>query len=240
TLISVLGSYSRGGLVALSAMSAFYWLRSRAKISIAFSAILVIGLVLGFMPQKYFDRINSISDAKRDGSVQGRFDAWEVAWEVALHRPFGAGFDGPRQPEIWDKYLPAAQNRASHSIYFMVLGEHGFIGLSIYLWIIIGGWANFSRIRKLSFRNPDLLWAQDLNVALQASTVGFLVGGAALPIAYYDGFFLILTIGVVTRHLLEAGLNPKTAGGRPIVDEFRTQPVGSADNTDAGLLPAPS
>jgi len=237
TIASVLGSYSRGGLIALASMIFLLWLKSRAKLAIAFSAIVVAGLAIGFMPQQYMDRISTISDAQHDESVRGRFDAWQVAWQVALHRPLGAGFDGPRQPKIWNKYLPGVQNRASHSIYFMVLGEHGFIGFGIYLWIIISGWGNFAKSRKLCRGNPDLVWAQDLTAALQASIVGFLIGGAALPMAYYDEFFLILTVGAATRHLLEANLNRRPTTDRTIIRERESSSAEVMSTTDASKLP---
>jgi probable O-glycosylation ligase (exosortase A-associated) len=139
------------------------------------------------MPQKYMDRISTIGTASEDSSFQGRLDAWEVAWHTALDRPMGAGFEGPQQPANWDLYLPGVHRRASHSIYFMVLGEHGFIGLTIYLAMIFAAWRNLVKTLKLTRDRPELLWAKDLAQALQVSVIGFLVGGAALPMAYYTG-----------------------------------------------------
>jgi O-antigen ligase len=101
------------------------------------------------------------------------------------------------------KYLPEAKPRASHSIYFMVLGEHGFVGLGLYLLMIFAAWRNLVRIPKLCRDRPDLLWASDLARSLQVSVIGFLVGGAALPMAYYDGFLVLLAAGAVLRALVE-------------------------------------
>lgn len=203
TIVSVLGSYSRGGLIALAAMLAFLWVKSRTKLVTLALAVMVGMTCVLFMPQKYLDRIATIAQPSDDASFQGRLDAWNVAWQVALDRPFGAGFEGPQQPEVWTKYRPEAQPRASHSIYFMVLGEHGFIGLGLYLALLYAAWRNLIRVRKLTRNRPELLWARDLSQALQVATIGFLVGGAALPMAYYDGFLLLLTAGVVLRGLVE-------------------------------------
>jgi probable O-glycosylation ligase (exosortase A-associated) len=194
-LASVLGSYSRGGLVALAAMLGYLWIKSKTKAATFMLAVLAFVGVFVAMPDKYMERISTISSAAQtDESFRGRLDAWEVAWETALDRPLGAGFDGPRQFIIWNRYLPEATARASHSIYFMVLGEHGFIGLTIYLFLILATWLNLWKVQKITDNDPDLQWAADLSRALQVSLVGFCVGGAALPMAYYDGFFSLLAV----------------------------------------------
>ena len=203
TVISVLGSYSRGGLIALAAMLVYLWTKSRAKVATLAVAIMVGLMALVFMPQKYADRIPTIQNASEDSSFQGRLDAWRVAWDTALDRPLGAGFDGPRQDVIWMRYLPDAVPRASHSIYFMVLGEHGFLGFGLYLAMIFLAWRDLVRVLKLCGDRTDLLWASDMARALQVSMIGFMVGGAALPMAYYDGFLVLLGIGAALRAIVE-------------------------------------
>jgi putative inorganic carbon (HCO3(-)) transporter len=207
---SIIGSYSRGAFVALAAMLGYLWLKSRARLVTGAIAVAALAIALIMMPQKYFDRIGTLNNVSQDSSFQGRLDAWNVAWHVAKDRVFGAGFDGPRQPEVWNNYLPDAQARASHSIYFMVLGEHGFIGLALYLALCLAAWLNLMRVQKLTRSRPELLWARDLASALQVGIVGFLVGGAALPMAYYDGFLTLLAVGVCLRHVVERALSPAT------------------------------
>jgi probable O-glycosylation ligase (exosortase A-associated) len=213
-LISILASYSRGGLIALTAMMGFLWVGSRAKGVIAVAVAVGALLVFNFMPQQYLDRINTIQNAQEDESFRGRLSSWYVAWNVALDRPLGAGFDGPRQPAIWNQYLPNEQSFVSHSIYFMVLGEHGFIGLGLYLIILFIAWRNFRRVLYLTRDAPKLLWARDLAFALQVSMIGFLIGGAALPVAYYDGFLSLLALGAALRKLVEEETAVQNEGPR--------------------------
>jgi putative inorganic carbon (HCO3(-)) transporter len=192
----------------MGAMLAFLWLKSRARIAMAFIGILAIGTTLLFMPPKYFTRMSTIENVNQDSSFQGRIDAWTVAWDVAKDRVLGAGFDGPRQDAIWNQYLPGVETRASHSIYFMVLGEHGFIGLAIYLALLAAAWRNLSRTIALSRDKPELLWAKDLASACQVGMIGFMVGGAALPMAYYDGFLTLLAMTVPLRAMIETRCAP--------------------------------
>ncbi|MGE4062931.1 MAG: putative O-glycosylation ligase, exosortase A system-associated [Rhodospirillaceae bacterium] len=208
TFIAAIGSYSRGAMVALVAILGYLWLKSSAKLITA--PILVCLLMVGVMvmPAKYMDRLNTLENVMEDESFRGRLDAWEVAWEVAKDNPLGAGFEGPRQPVVWNDYLPDRQARAAHSIYFMVIGEHGFIGLGIYLLIFAVTWWNLFRIRKLTKAQPELKWARDLGFALEVSMVGFMVGGAALSMAYYDGFLTLVALTEIVRRLVQEAVNP--------------------------------
>jgi probable O-glycosylation ligase (exosortase A-associated) len=208
TFAGAIGSYSRGAIVALAAILGYLWLKSPAKIVTGPALVCVILVGIMAMPAKYMDRLNTMNNVMEDESFRGRLDAWEVAWETAKDHPLGAGFDGPRQPVIWDKYLPDRPARASHSIYFMVLGEHGFIGLGIYLLICAACWRNLQRVRKLTAGNEEQKWAYDLAFALQVSMVGFLVGGAALPMAYYDGFFTLLAMTTTLLRLVQTAAAP--------------------------------
>lgn len=207
-LAAIIGTYSRGGLIAMAAMLGFLWLKSRARLALGLAGMILVSATLLFMPAKYFERISTINNVQQDTSFQGRIDAWVVALGVAKDRVLGAGFDGPRQAAIWNQYRPGAESRASHSIYFMVLGEHGFIGLALYLGICFFAWRNLSRVRTLTRDAPDHLWARDMAAALQVGMIGFLVGGAALPMAYYDGFLSVIAMTAPLRMLVEARLAP--------------------------------
>ncbi|MHB1207210.1 MAG: putative O-glycosylation ligase, exosortase A system-associated, partial [Rhodospirillaceae bacterium] len=223
TLAAAIGSYSRGGLIAMAVMLGFLWLRGRAKMATAALAVVAVATAWMFMPAKYMERIGTINELQDDSSFQGRLDAWQVALGVASDSVVGAGFDGPRQGAVWRRYLPEAEPRASHSIYFMVLGEHGVIGLVIYLGMCAAAWLNLSRVLGLTRKRPDMLWANDLARACQVAMVGFLVGGAALPMAYYDGFLVILAIGACLRRVVEEA-------GAPARQHEAKTAKGSADS----------
>ena len=58
----------------------------------------------------------------------GRINAWHTAFNLAKDRVTGGGFDTFQGP-TFRKYAPEPENvHAAHSIYFQVLGDHGFIG----------------------------------------------------------------------------------------------------------------
>jgi putative inorganic carbon (HCO3(-)) transporter len=207
TLISVVGSYSRGAIVALGALAIFGWLRSRRKIlylvlagAFAFSTTI-------FMPQAFWDRVNTIqsSSTQDDASVHGRLVAWQVAYKYANdHFPFGAGFYGPQLPGIFNSYFPEEEPHAAHSIYFQVLGEHGYIGLIIYIMIIVGAFWSSAQVMRAARGREEYAWAGTLALMIQMSLVAFCVGGAALSMAYYDMFVLGVALLVPLRDLVGA------------------------------------
>lgn len=195
TLISVLGSYSRGAIIALGALAVFGWLRSTRKLLyVGVAAIFLVG-ALSFMPAAYWSRVNTIQNAQQDQSFTDRLQSWQVTYHYANdHFPFGAGFYGPQLGAIYDSYFPGQTPHAAHSIYFQVLGEHGYIGLALYLIVIAGAFVQTVRIRRKVRGRLDLAWIDQLTLMIQMSLVAFCVGGAALSMAYYDMFILLIAL----------------------------------------------
>lgn len=195
SVVSIVGSYSRGAYLGLAAVALVGLFRTKRWFLYLALVVALAVPVYNFMPESFHERVNSISDAKNDASFQGRLDAWEVAYKVAIDRfPMGAGFYGPQRHAIFHHYLPGVEAHAAHSIYFQVLGEHGFVGLAIYLALIAAAFLTAARLRKLTRGVPELEWNYQLASMIQVSLVAFCVGGAALSLAYYDVFIMEVTL----------------------------------------------
>jgi putative inorganic carbon (hco3(-)) transporter len=198
TVVGVIGTYSRGALVGLAALGLLGLLRMKNRLVYLTVGAVLIAFVFQFMPAKYFDRMNtmnSVDSVQTDQSFHGRLVAWEVAYRYANdHFPFGAGFYGPQLAPLYHSYFPNEKNHAAHSIYFQVLGEHGYIGLAIYLMLLAGGFVACSQIMARSRGQPERQWIYELGTAIQASLVVFCVSGAALSLAYYDLFVIDVSL----------------------------------------------
>ncbi len=188
TGVAILGTYSRGGLIALAAVSAVLFLKSRRRIAI----VLVIG-TLGYtayhvMPDPWIQRMDTLRNAGQVNTAQTRIQSWEFATNVALHRPVvGGGFKVYQSTAMWNLYGPEdAKPRAIHSIYFRVLGEQGFLGLALFLALLFTSWRSCSRVRKRTRRSLDQRWAYDLASMLQVSLVAFMTAGLATTSSYFD------------------------------------------------------
>ena len=71
TLAAIIGTYSRGALLALTAMGGVLWLRSSRKLPVAIAAIICIAGLLTFMPQKWFDRMDTINTYEKINRHRG-------------------------------------------------------------------------------------------------------------------------------------------------------------------------
>jgi hypothetical protein len=88
-----------------------------------------------------------------------------------------------------------------------VLGEHGWIGLALYLAIWWLTWRDAAQLRRLTKGRADLSWVFRLAGMCQVSLVGFMVGGAFLSLAYFDLPYNLMVIIVVTKRWLLLKLN---------------------------------
>lgn len=186
TAVTVLGTYSRGALLGLGAMAVFLWLKAPKKLGFGIAVVVVGALALGLMPEQWWDRMHTIKTYGADESALGRINAWWTAFHIANDRIFGGGFM-IYMPQVFAIYAPDPFDvHAAHSIYFQVMGEHGWIGLIIFMSIGILTWRDAGRLIALTKGRPDLLWAGQLAAMTQVSMVGYAVSGAFLSLAYYD------------------------------------------------------
>ncbi len=213
TTIAVLGTYSRGGLIGLSVILGYLWLKSRHKVAIAVVAVTAGVIGAGLMPAKWYERMNTIETAGQDNSFQARLQAWGFALSVAKARPLlGSGFASSEDTAIWVQYVPdigfqgdRVFGRAMHSIYFQVLADHGYVALGLFVALLGLTWLSAGRVTRLARRDPELAWAARLASMIRVSLSGYMVAGAALSMAYWDvAFMLIALISVLRRLVAEA------------------------------------
>ena len=203
--VAVLGTYSRGGLLAVSAMLIFLWLKSRRKFLLALLVIPLAPLAITTMPAAWFDRMSTIRTYDQDASALGRINAWKTAFNIANDRPFvGGGFE-LYSKEVFAKYAPDAEDvHAAHSVYFQMLGEHGYVGLLLFLSLGVASWTMARRTIALTKNRPDAAWAGHLARAFQVSLVGYAIGGAFVNIGYWDLMYYEIVLVVVTWRLMAA------------------------------------
>jgi probable O-glycosylation ligase (exosortase A-associated) len=198
-----LGSQSRGALLAISTMAFYFWWHGQNKLRIGLVLLIIAVPLIFFMPDSWSTRMATIGTYQDDSSAMGRINAWWSAWNSAFHYPFGVGFTSARQ-ELFALYAPnGGRQLAAHSIYFQVLGNHGFVGLFIFLGIFIATWRSAGWLRVQQFSNPDAKWCNELGTFCQVSLAGYAVGGAFLSLAYFDLPYNIMVLVVITRAWVE-------------------------------------
>ncbi len=232
---TALGTQSRGALVGLVCMGAFFWVKGNRKL---FSGAIIVGIVLvglPMMPDTWWDRMGTIKTYDADDSALGRINAWGMAFNLAKDRIFGGGFS------IWNAatfqiYGPEPDRvHAAHSIYFQVMGEHGFIGLGLWMAIGVSTWLAARDVIKLSRDQSDLKWAADLGPMIQVSMIAYASSGAFLSLSYYDLPYNVMIMAVIAQRMVRASLREaEKAGGSPGKTVPVTAPAAPAAATRWG------
>ena len=234
---SVLGSQSRGALVALLAMLMFLGVKSRYPVR--FTALLVIALAIGisFMPDSWTSRMETIQNHQEEGSAMSRIYTWQTLLNVALDRPLvGAGFRADNIG-VFMTYAPTDAKFqvfegnvwVAHSIYLQALGEHGFVGLLLFLAIWLWCWMTAARLARRASALEDLkTWVPQLMRMCQVSIIGFCVGGAFLSLMnvdlpYYILIFIVLCKCAVDAQMQQAVVSQPAVRGMATMAQMPAQ-----------------
>lgn len=206
TVLTVIGTYSRGAFLGLALMGVLMVVRSRAKLWGLGIGAIAVAIALATVPANWYQRMGTISETP-DESVQGRYNAWHTAWNAATRRPLtGGGFSFGEQQAVWDEYsdLPKGSHlHAAHNIYFEVLGEHGFIGLTIYVLLMLSALRNTVLTVRKGKNWPEAKVAVELANALQLSIICVAVAGNSLSLAYYDVYLTLYALTFALRRIVE-------------------------------------
>lgn len=195
---AALGSQSRGALLAISAMAITLWWRGKSKLQIGILLIAVALPLIAFMPDEWTARMATIENYEEDDSAMGRISAWWTAWGIAWHYPAGVGFNAAT-PELFSRFSPYPDSvHAAHSIYFQVLGNHGFVGLILFLGIWLSTMRLAGQLRNQKNLMSEAQWTVDLGAMCQVTLVGYAVGGAFLSLSYFDLPYNIMVLVVLT------------------------------------------
>lgn len=216
-LATIMGTFSRGGLLGIVAVGSLAFIRNPKKIRNTLILIPLVIAAITFAPSRWSDRMDTIAEAGQDNSFMGRVIAWKQSTLLAMDHPiFGGGFYAVQDFTIWTKYalefhklrfIPTDEPHptrafAAHSIYFQTLGDLGFVGLGIFLAILISSWRNATATIRAARDRPEWHWARDLAKVLQYTLFAYAVSGAALNMAYFDFMYMIFAILVALRHLV--------------------------------------
>jgi probable O-glycosylation ligase (exosortase A-associated) len=222
TVMSILGTQSRGALLGLLVTGVWLILKTRNRGPLLALVVLASVPVMTFMPETWHSRMETIKDYEQDASAVGRINAWWSAWYLAQDRIVGGGMGALTTSSIMRAYAPNPNDyHDAHSIYFQVLADHGFIGLGLYLTVLVTSVVTLRSIRLRTRGKPGLAWMSDLAAMINVSLVAFSVSGAFLGLAYFDLMLtqLALVVGVDTLLRRETvGVGAEARAGEATVE----------------------
>jgi len=208
TIIAIIGTRSRGAFVGVIVMLSVLFSKNLKNIGFVIFIGLVFYSVMQFMPADWQARMGTITTDTEsiDSSAQGRLDAWEFAYNIAAANPLtGGGFECFRR-WLFNIYAPGNMVHDAHSIYFEILGEHGFIGLGMFLILGLFCLLSARTMIKDAERIEGLEWMKHLASMMQVSLIGYAATGTFLGLAYFDLYYMLVAILVVTKKLLDQEL----------------------------------
>ena len=202
TIPGVLFTYSRGALIGLALVLFLMVLRLRQRFVLIPILLLAALFAMFLTPERWQRRMDFRREgALLDDSALSRINAWTYSWRLALDYPLtGGGFEA-FTPDLFRRYAPkSADVHGPHSIYFGVLAEHGFIGLALYLSLVISCFVSLWQVswHAKCWENEH---AGNYAAMLQFSLLAFLASGAFLGRAYFDYFFTIVACVIILRRL---------------------------------------
>jgi putative inorganic carbon (HCO3(-)) transporter len=211
--VSIIGSSSRGGQLALVAIALWLLLRSKKKLT-AILVFIVIGFTLySFLPEEQMQRFEEMGTDKT--SLQ-RMVYWEYGLRIMNEYPvLGVGYFN------WQDYLffiepggvgPMKINEMPHNIFVQAGAELGYTGFIIFLAMIASMFYMNNSTRNIA-RDKNALFFY-LSYGLDAGLVGFLAGAFFITVLYYPFFWMQLAMvatlhSVATKKYLDVGGNKK-------------------------------
>lgn len=200
-IATALGTYERSALVGLVVLGVYMWVRSQHKFGFGLVLIILGGLVIYSTSSAWNARVSTIGSFEQENSAYVRILVWKWTLGFVASHPLGGGFatylvDSITVPGSGDTPAHMEFGRAFHSIYFEVLGEHGYPGLAIFL---LSAGSTFFLLRRLARKArpfPELQWVVGLSDALQSGVAVFMVSGAFVGIAFQPMFWYFISMGI--------------------------------------------
>jgi len=232
-VLAVVGTYSRGGFVALACSTLVFIVLQRRRIPAltGLSAVLALGALFVPVPQSYLDRLETIRtyDEIGEDSALSRPHFWRVGIQMGLEHPLGVGLRQYEQAydEFDTSYGRFGEKRSVHSSHVQVFAELGIIGATIWVGLFAYATVVCLRVRRQSMdpsQPPERRhFLFTMANALLTSMAGFVSGGAFLALALNDltwlTFGLIAALDRVSRQQPETAAAP--VGARPAPLAFR-------------------
>jgi probable O-glycosylation ligase (exosortase A-associated) len=203
------GTQARTGLLclALLALLALRNVKRRVLYVGVMAALALIAIPL--LPASFTQRMSTIQNHEADESAATRVAVWGWTLDYVKDHPLGGGFEAYRgnhvhvelkgqktegnnvSVEVKDAYDKA---RAYHSSYFEMLGEQGWPGLALWLWLMVSGLWQMERIRHRWKKRdgPGEKWQAPLANALQQSLIVYMAGSLFVGIAFQPFCYMLI------------------------------------------------
>lgn len=222
---AIVVTFSRGGFLTLAATFVLFLrtFQRQGKLGWAMAALLLAVAAIPLLPSGYLDRLSTIGNIEGDttGSAQVRSDLTRIGLEYTLSHPLlGAGLGmnviaacalregGPRGencgrfcyriPPLFPPCLYV------HNVYLEYGMDLGWIGLGLYLLLIVSCIGTAARVRERCAGLPGLGELPPLAEGIRIAIVAFAVAALFYPWAYSVYFYFAAALAVAAGAVYDA------------------------------------
>lgn len=235
-LLIPIGTEARTGLICMAVLGVLMLRDTRRRIVYILLVATGTAIAVPLLPSSFGQRMETIQGYQGDQSASTRIAVWAWTWNYVQDHPLGGGFDAYRQNRLSYKTVVRSRTgnietltsadatdaaRAYHSSYFEMLGEQGWPGFLMWIFLHLIGLIRMELLRRSYNKDvDDNQWIGALATGLQSSHIIYLIGSLFVGIAFESFAYMLIgvEIGLSTykgrlRHSA-AGI-PWAAAGKP-------------------------
>ena len=197
--VAAVGTFARTAIVGFGALAAGGLVRSQHRIAAFILLVIALLGAIYLAPGEWHGRMETIDTYGEDTSALRRILVWKWTIEFAAVHPFGGGFNAFFVDQITLPDGSVAHGVAYHNAFIEVLGEHGWIGLALFVSLCLLTIWNLWRVQRQTLAIKECSWLNDLAGALLVSF--FVLVGCAnfIGIAFQPLFWYWFAISLCLR-----------------------------------------
>lgn len=205
-LLGILISFSRAvylGLPLVLVLSVWKLMNKEKRLISAVLILILITIVLLFLPQQFWNRINSIIMTGADPSIWSRLDGDIVGLKMMMANPvIGVGI-GRWQQEYWpiayaSPLIRTKSSSVPHNLFVEVGSETGVTGLILFSLLIFYALRELQQSIRIFERSGNVLlsiYAQSAGISL----LGFLVSSMFISALHVKFVWILLGFIIALR-----------------------------------------
>jgi putative inorganic carbon (HCO3(-)) transporter len=201
-VLGAVGTFARTALVGLGLLAFGTVVERRRRFGAIAGVAAALLIVSQFAPTAWFSRMETTDTYETDRSSNARVLVWKWTLDFAMDHPLGGGFVSHYVDHIT---LPDGSTRsgvAFHNAYIEVLGEHGWVGLALFVGTLAFAVRNLWRVRTEAAQFAGLSWCHDLSGALLTSVLVLAGCSMFIGIAFQPMFWYLFATSTCLREYL--------------------------------------
>lgn len=210
-IAAAVGSFARTGLVASAVLATLFVATQKHRMRYFAAILATLAIAYLFVSPEWLERMQTITEYQGDTSALSRLAVWQWTIDYALAHPLGGGFNSyminsitiPMQTDAGQIFVEHT-GIAFHNMYIEVLGEHGFVGLAIYLLLLTTALLRLLAVIRLTSKDDSLAWAGGMARALFAALSVYMVAGNFIGVAFNPFLFYLIAMSISLKLHVDA------------------------------------